>query len=228
MQEVAHPDGEAVEPECSLPLHLADREQSLREFLQHGACLGHELEAAQQDVTGQHDQHPADDGDEPPRRGETTEETAQGKPRLVEEAHEDGNLQHEDSQREQQDHRHIHHALRDHRAHAAGEVAAVVALQHPAAQYFAHARNHQRAGIAEEHRIDTRVRACLLAQRTQQLTPAQGTEHLGQDAEGERQPHPRPVHLAGEGRFQRRPVKAAVHPPQNGSTERHGEQNFED
>ena len=55
-------------------------------------------------------------------------------------------------------------------------------------------------------------RAGLFAHGFQRLTPTPATEHLSQYAKGEREQHPRPVHLVGHDVQDGLPVFATVHP----------------
>lgn len=59
------------------------------------------------------------------------------------------------------------------------------------------------------------MKARLLAERTQQLTPTKGTEQLSQNTKGQRCPHPFPTDIMTQRSGKDIPVHATVHPPQN-------------
>ena len=136
------------------------------------------------------------------------EESAEGA--HLEEQHDGGDAQHEQR---------VDGALDDHGAQCLGEGYAVVAVEHGAACELAHAGYDERDGIADEDAVDADRRSRVLTDRLEGLAPAPSAESLCQDAEGERQQHPGPVHLAGGHVNDGLPVLAAVHPVENGTSQ---------
>ena len=67
----------------------------------------------------------------------------------------------------------------------------------------------------------------VLANRFEGLTPTPATKHLSQDAKGERQEHPRPVHLVGHHVANLLPVLAAIHPVEDGRAQYQRHQNLQ-
>ena len=70
---------------------------------------------------------------------------------------------------------------------------------------------------------DTRAR--MFAQRLQRLLPSPSAKHLSQDAEGEGEQHPRPVHFMEQHVANAPEIESPVHPIENGSAQKQRQNN---
>ena len=66
----------------------------------------------------------------------------------------------------------------------------------------------------------------MFVNRIERLFPSPASKHLSQNAEGEGEQHPRPVHLVCQHMLESREVLTSVHPIKNGSTQQDGEDDF--
>ena len=66
----------------------------------------------------------------------------------------------------------------------------------------------------------------MFVDRIERLFPSPATKHLCQNAEGEGEQHPRPVHLVCQHMLETREILTSVHPIKDGSTQQDGEDDF--
>ena len=211
MQEITAPNGHRVEDEQAGAVHVSERHDPLPDVAQ---CVAHLLVPTQQPHQSGNGRN-ANHRHEPSRCTEAVENSPETGARLFEKRREHAELARHRQQCDAKDKQRVDGALRHHRAQCLRKRNAVFLPQHAAAQKFTTARHHQRGRIRQEHGVDSHRRPRPLAQRLQRLPPAQAAQHLGHDAERQRQEHPRPRHLAPEHLADALEVEVAIHPVQN-------------
>ena len=224
MEEVAEPDAHGHEHEQRQAAHALQRDDALPDATQRSLYLIIYRKVAQKQMEQHAHGQQTDGGDDPSGPGEAAQDAADVRARLAEESAEGAHLQQQRGADDSEHEQHVDHALGDHRAQGAREGDALPALHHAASREFADAGHHQRGGIAQEDAVHADGAPGLAHHGLQRLPPAPATQCLGQDAEGEAEQHPRPVHLVQYHLPDAVEVEATVHPVQDGSAQQQGQQ----
>ena len=138
---------------------------------------------------------------------------------MGEKLHEDGNVKDERDEGNQYDDKRIYHSFCYNGSQGFRKRYVIVTLQHDAPRKFTDARNGKAHGIREENGIEGSRRARLFTNRFQRQLPSPAAECLCQNAKGERQEHPSPIHLMKQHLFHLLEIEVSVHPIQDATAE---------
>ena len=219
VEEVARPDGHRPEHVERRVVDLPQTGDAHEEVAQHVLYLVVHRQPPRQIPYQPEGRQPTHYRHHPARGTELREERVEARTGAGEEDVEDANLEYQRQTCDEHHQQRVDHALGHHRTQGLGERHAVVALQHRAARELADARHDERRGVAQEYGIHRHALPRVLSRGLQGLPPAPAADCLRQDAEGERQQHPRPVHVVEQHLLDLREVKIAIHPIKNGAAQ---------
>ena len=213
LQVVARPDGHGVEDEEPEAAYVLQRHEALHEVVE---CLGHAahgLVLAAVHEPPRHHQH-GHDGcgeDVEPRVAQHLHQAALARARLVEEAVQLVELQHEHQAAEREGEEEIDDAFGHERAERLAEGHAVVLGQHAAARHLADARHDDVRGVGHvdgEYAVDG---ARAVADGLQRLQPAGTAQDVADEDGDERDEEPSDARLLREDDPRPAEVEIAVH-----------------
>ena len=112
--------------------------------------------------------------------------------------------------------------LRDDRAQRLWEGHTLPTFQYPAARYLTGTWYDEACRVGNEDAVDGDALARLLSQWLKGLLPSPTSKRLGQNAEREREEHPRPIHLVQHHVADALDVETTIHPIKYGTTQKQG------